>query len=112
MLQLVGLPQSPSSLDEQDDVPLKANDMYPEHGDRGDNLKDKTDDTLKSSFGFPTGNPASIESNILDGRYRDPMSMPHVSLNCSPVVHDAERTKFNRPIAPIRETRHAIYPEI
>uniref|UniRef100_A0A6N2KI02 JmjC domain-containing protein n=1 Tax=Salix viminalis TaxID=40686 RepID=A0A6N2KI02_SALVM len=98
-----GLPQSPSSLDEQDDVPLKANDMYPEHGDRGDNLKDKTDDTLKSSFGFPTGNPASIESNILDGRYRDPMSMSHVSLNCSPVVHDAERTKFNRPIAPLEK---------
>ncbi|KAJ6410320.1 hypothetical protein OIU84_007134 [Salix udensis] len=98
-----GLPQSPSSLDEQDDVPLKANDMYPEHGDRGDNLKDKTYDTLKSSFGFPTGNPDSIESNILDGRYRDPMSMPHVSLNCSPIVHDAERTKFNRPIAPLEK---------
>ncbi|KAH8486797.1 hypothetical protein H0E87_025702 [Populus deltoides] len=93
-----GLPQSPSRLDERDDVPLKANDMNPEHGDRRDNFKDKTDEC---SFGFPTGNLASIESNSLDGRYRDPMSMSHVSLNCSPIVHDIEKTKFNRPIAPI-----------
>eukprot|EP00258_Populus_trichocarpa_P022258 XP_024438277.1 lysine-specific demethylase REF6 [Populus trichocarpa] len=96
-----GHPLSPSKHDQRGDVPFKAIDMYPEHGDRPDNFKDRSDDTLGCSFGFPANNPACIESNGLDGRYRDPVSIPHMSLNCSPIVHDTEKTKFNRPTVPI-----------
>ncbi|KAG5234201.1 lysine-specific demethylase REF [Salix suchowensis] len=94
-------PLSPSKHDQQGDITFKAIYMYPEHGDRPDNFKARSDDTLGCSFGFPADNPACFESNGLDGRYRDPMSMPHMSLNCSPIVQDTEKTKFNRPTVPI-----------
>ncbi|KAF9671659.1 hypothetical protein SADUNF_Sadunf12G0070600 [Salix dunnii] len=94
-------PLSPSKHDQQGDTTFKAIYMYPEHGDRPDNFKARSDDTLGCSFGFPADNPDCFESNGLDGRYRDPMSMPHMSLNCSPTVHDTEKTKFNRPTVPI-----------
>lgn len=93
---------SQSRLDRGDEVPLPAIDFYAEHEHRPANFKDRSDQMLDCSLELEYDKLASMESNGLADTFRDPMS--RAASNCSPIVHNNEKTKFGRAIAPIENT--------
>ncbi|KDP30985.1 hypothetical protein JCGZ_11361 [Jatropha curcas] len=73
------------------------------HGFRPANFEVRSDKTLDCSIEFETDNLASMEPNGLEHTFRDPISMPRRTSNCSPAVHDTEKAKFGR-VAPRENT--------
>ncbi|KAJ8751992.1 hypothetical protein K2173_001018 [Erythroxylum novogranatense] len=89
------IPPSHSRVDYEDEVALKTHDGHADH--RLTKFWEISDQTPEFSVESETNSAACRETNVLEGKLKDSLVMPHKKANCIPVVFDAEKAKFNSP---------------
>lgn len=73
-------------------------------------LKNGSHRSSDCSVEFRTDDRTSSKSNGLEGISSDPMKVSHITSDCSPDAHDAEKTKFGKPIVPIENANLSLAP--
>lgn len=84
-------------------------DCYAQHGRRGANLNDGSQ-TSDHSVEFKINDLTSIKPNGFVGTSSDPMTIWHNNSDRCPHVHDAEKMKFGKAVAPIEKANMSLSP--